>query len=99
MNVVHVILTGGVGSRLWPLSRKKSPKQYLDLFKGKSLFEMTVQRNQKIANSVVIVGNKDNTHLSHKAMQNCGLLYTNSVEATPRNSSAAITFVAFACQH
>lgn len=98
MNVVHVILTGGVGSRLWPLSRKQYPKQYLDLFNGKSLFEMTVQRNQKIADNVVIVGNKDNTHLSHTAMQNCSLPYTNIVEATPRNTAAAIAFAAFAVQ-
>ena len=43
--ITHVILTGGIGSRLWPLSRKSQPKQYLDLFGGKSLFEMTVERN------------------------------------------------------
>ena len=98
MKVVHVLLTGGVGSRLWPLSRKQSPKQYLNLFGGKSLFEMTVQRNQKIAEQVVVVGNKDNTHLSHKAMINCGLPYKNIVEATPRNTAAAIAFAAFAVQ-
>lgn len=96
MGIVHVLLTGGVGSRLWPLSRKHSPKQYLDLFGGKSLFEMTVQRNQGIADQVVIVGNKDNTHLSYKAMVNCGLPYINIVEATPRNTAAAIAFAAFA---
>ncbi|WP_159634788.1 mannose-1-phosphate guanylyltransferase [Sphingobacterium composti Ten et al. 2007 non Yoo et al. 2007] len=98
MSIIHVLLTGGVGSRLWPLSRKQSPKQYLDLFKGKSLFEMTVQRNQTIANKVVIVGNKDNTHLSHKAMVNCGLPYLNIVEATPRNTAAAIAFAALALE-
>ena len=70
MSVVHVLLTGGVGSRLWPLSRKQSPKQYLDLFEGRSLFEMTVQRNQCLADKVVIVGSRDNTHLSLKAMVN-----------------------------
>lgn len=96
MSIIHVLLTGGVGSRLWPLSRKQSPKQYLDLFNGKSLFEMTVQRNQTIANQVVIVGNKDNTHLSHQAMVNCGLPYLNIVEATPRNTAAAIAFAALA---
>lgn len=96
MSIVHVLLTGGVGSRLWPLSRKQSPKQYLGLFDGKSLFEMTVQRNQRVADKVVIVGNKDNTHLSHKAMMNCGLPYLNIVEATPRNTAAAIAFAAFA---
>lgn len=98
MSIIHVLLTGGVGSRLWPLSRKQSPKQYLDLFKGKSLFEMTVQRNQTVANKVVIVGNKDNTHLSHKAMVNCGLPYLNIVEATPRNTAAAIAFAALALE-
>ena len=45
--IKHVILTGGVGSRLRPLSRKSQPKQYLDIFDGKSLFEMTVDRNRK----------------------------------------------------
>lgn len=96
MSIVHVLLTGGVGSRLWPLSRKQSPKQYLDLFGGKSLFEMTVQRNQCIADKVVIVGNKDNKHLSDRAMVNCGLPYKSIVEATPRNTAAAIAFAAFA---
>jgi hypothetical protein len=32
ISITHVILTGGVGSRLWPLSRKSQPKQYLDIF-------------------------------------------------------------------
>lgn len=94
-NIVHVLLSGGIGSRLWPLSRKHSPKQYLGLFDGQSLFEMTVQRNQQVAEQVVVVGNKDNTHLSHKAMVSCGLPYKNIVEATPRNTAAAIAFAAF----
>src|SRR5690606_6773710 len=98
MKIVHVLLTGGIGSRLWPLSRKHSPKQYLNLIDGQSLFELTVQRNQSIADQIVVVGNKDNTHLSHKAMINCGLPYKNIVEATPRNTAAAIAFAAFAVQ-
>lgn len=94
-SIVHVLLSGGIGSRLWPLSRKHSPKQYLGLFDGQSLFEMTVQRNQQIADQIIVVGNKDNTHLSHKAMVACGLPYKNIVEATPRNTAAAIAFAAF----
>lgn len=96
MSIIHVVLTGGVGSRLWPLSRKQYPKQYLNLFAGQSLFEMTVQRNKLVADQVIVVGNKDNTHLSHKAMITCGLPYQNIVEATPRNTAAAIAFSAFA---
>ena len=94
MSIVHVLLTGGIGSRLWPLSRKHSPKQYLSLFEGKSLFELTIERNTNLAEEIVIVGNKENSHLSEDAMKNCDLPYRKIVEATPRNTAAAIAFAA-----
>ena len=93
--ITHVVLTGGVGSRLWPLSRKSQPKQYLDLFDSKSLFEMTVERNAKIADKTVIVGNVDNHHLSCKVMDKFNISHSYIVEATPRNTAAAIAFAAF----
>lgn len=95
-SITHVILTGGVGSRLWPLSRKSQPKQYLEIFEGKSLFEMTVDRNSHLANKVMVVGNVDNHHLSGKVMDKSKTSYLNIVEATPRNTAAAIAFAAFA---
>lgn len=94
--ITHVILTGGVGSRLWPLSRKSLPKQYLEIFENKSLFEMTVDRNSHLANKVMVVGNVDNHHLSSKVMDKTNTSYINIVEATPRNTAAAIAFAAFA---
>ncbi len=39
-----VIMAGGWGTRLWPLSRKRSPKQTIELAGGKSLFQMTLER-------------------------------------------------------
>jgi len=95
-SIIHVILTGGVGSRLWPLSRKSQPKQYLEIFENKSLFEMTVDRNSHLANKVMVVGNVDNHHLSGKVMDKTNTSYVNIVEATPRNTAAAIAFAAFA---
>jgi mannose-1-phosphate guanylyltransferase len=95
-SIIHVVLTGGVGSRLWPLSRKSQPKQYLEIFEGKSLFEMTVERNSHLANKVMVVGNVDNHHLSGKVMDKTKTSYLNIVEATPRNTAAAIAFAAFA---
>jgi mannose-1-phosphate guanylyltransferase len=94
--IIHVVLTGGVGSRLWPLSRKSQPKQYLEIFEGKSLFQMTVERNSHLADKVIVVGNIDNHHLSGKVMNKTQTSYTNIVEATPRNTAAAIAFAAFA---
>lgn len=97
-SITHVILTGGVGSRLWPLSRKSQPKQYLDLFEGKSLFEMTVDRNRTLVNQVMVVGNVDNCHLSKQVMEKSNTPYIDIVESTPRNTAAAIAFAALASQ-
>ena len=94
--ITHVILTGGVGSRLWPLSRKSRPKQYLPLFKGKSLFEMTAERNTTIADKIIVVGSKDNCHLSREILEKTNTQYVDIVEAVARNTAAAIAFAAFA---
>ena len=97
-SIIHVILTGGVGSRLWPLSRKSKPKQYLDIFDGKSLFEMTLDRNSTIADVVMVVGNIDNCHLSKAVLEKSNTEYIDIIESTPRNTAAAIAFAAFASQ-
>ena len=95
-SITQVILTGGIGSRLWPLSRKSQPKQYLDIFDGKSLFEMTVNRNRTIASKLIVVGNIDNCHLSKAVLKKSNKSYIDIVESTPRNTAAAIAFAAFA---
>jgi len=97
-NIVHVILSGGVGSRLWPLSRKSNPKQYLNLFKEGSLFGMTVLRNKVLCDKVMVVGNRDNYQLSKEVLDSQGVSYTDIVEATPRNTAAAIAFAAFTAE-
>lgn len=93
MKITNVILSGGVGSRLWPLSRKSKPKQYLPLFDGKSLFELTVERNKQVCDHVLVVGGKDNFELSRQFL--AGSSYEEIIEAAPRNTAAAIAFAAF----
>jgi len=97
MSTINVILSGGVGSRLWPLSRKSQPKQYLPLFEGETLFQKTVLRNRDFCNSVLVVGSKDNFHLSRRDLKSSGKAdYSEIIEACPRNTAAAIAFAAFA---
>lgn len=53
--MISLILSGGVGSRLWPLSRQKLPKQFSPLF-GKNLFHMTVERLNRMGEVQVCTG-------------------------------------------
>lgn len=46
--MIPVVLSGGSGTRLWPLSRTKLPKQFCDIF-GESLLSMTIHRLMRIA--------------------------------------------------
>jgi mannose-1-phosphate guanylyltransferase/mannose-6-phosphate isomerase len=57
-----VILCGGSGTRLWPLSRKNYPKQFLNLYSDKSLLQETFLRMKKTASAknIYFVTNKDN---------------------------------------
>lgn len=49
MNHLYVlVLCGGSGTRLWPVSREDTPKQFAKLFSGQSLFEMTLNRALKV---------------------------------------------------
>lgn len=94
--LIHVLLTGGVGSRLWPLSRKARPKQYADIFGGDTLFELTVKRNQPLTDELCVVGNVENDQLSKGSLNRLGVVTNHHIiEATPRNTAAAIAFAAF----
>lgn len=70
----------------------------MPIFGGKSLFEMTSDRNQPFANNVIVVGSRDNCHLSKEILEGCNVKYLDIVEAVPRNTAAAIAFAAFASQ-
>ena len=59
-----VILAGGSGKRLWPVSTSNYPKQFSIAFKGKSLFELTLQRAKSINSSEVSVS----CNISHKSL-------------------------------
>ena len=95
MSLIHVILSGGVGSRLWPLSRKSRPKQYIPLFDTKSLFQLCALRNRNLCDRQLVVGNIENYKLSRKDMETLGYGdYQSIIEARPRNTAAAIAFAA-----
>lgn len=96
MKTINVILSGGVGSRIWPLSRKSKPKQYLPIFGEETLFQKTTKRNSEFCDEVLVVGNCENYELSRKDLNAAGISkYSEIIEGCPRNTAAAIAFAAF----
>ena len=54
-----IILAGGIGKRLWPLSTESHPKQFIPIFKDLSLFDLTLQRiNNSIFKKPIVVTSK-----------------------------------------
>lgn len=64
MKITPVILSGGSGTRLWPASRKKFPKQFCD-FLDKSLQTMTLERLSKLGEALIVAG-QDHKVLTEK---------------------------------
>lgn len=96
MKIYNVILSGGVGSRLWPLSRKQHPKQFLKLFSGKSLFELTAERNMQLVDELIVVGNHDHIEWSKNILKDINIPKLFITETVARNTAAAIAFAALA---
>jgi mannose-1-phosphate guanylyltransferase/mannose-6-phosphate isomerase len=70
--IIHpVILAGGSGTRLWPLSREKSPKQFIPLIDGKSLFQETCLRftNAKLFAPITIITHEEHRFLVRDQLQ------------------------------
>ena len=54
-----LLLAGGRGDRLWPLSRKNYPKQFIQIKNNHSIFQETVARNMAFCDEFIIVTNKE----------------------------------------
>lgn len=62
--MINILLCGGSGTRLWPLSRTMLPKQFVRLFDGESLFQATLKRNAPLCSHSLIVSNTEQYFLA-----------------------------------
>jgi len=93
--IVPVILCGGSGTRLWPLSRKSFPKQFVPLIGDKSLLALTAIRVAKLNGSKVIaVGSDDHRFLIGQCMEEAGVTGSILLEPAPRNTAMAMAVAA-----
>lgn len=91
-----VILCGGSGTRLWPLSRSTYPKQFVDLGDGKTLFKETILRAQIVTNGGIplVVTSDLHRFYAQANLFECGQKATIIVEPIPRNTAPAIAAAA-----
>ena len=91
-----IIISGGSGTRLWPLSRKKYPKQFCDLIGNQSLYQTTVTRNQTMCKEFIVVTNKDHYFVAKdeiNKLDNCHSKFI--LEPVGRNTAPAIALACF----
>jgi mannose-1-phosphate guanylyltransferase / mannose-6-phosphate isomerase len=103
IQVTPVILCGGSGTRLWPLSRTGFPKQFLCLTGNESLFQQAAQRLAALGNDSiqvappVIVSGEDHRFLASEQLREVGIALGSAfLEPTGRNTAPALTLAALA---
>ncbi|QGZ60719.1 mannose-1-phosphate guanylyltransferase/mannose-6-phosphate isomerase [Paraburkholderia acidisoli] len=114
LTVQPVVLAGGSGTRLWPLSREHCPKQLIDLLDGESLLEATVRRiggvfassaqsDAAAAQTVrkaapIVVSSEDLRHLTADRLGRSSMAARFVFEPVARNTAPALTVAALAAQ-
>ncbi len=94
--IYPVILCGGAGVRLWPLSRESMPKQFLPLVGGRSTFAMTLERiaDAGLFARPLIVANAEHRYLVAEALRAADIEGEILLEPARRDSAAAIASAA-----
>lgn len=97
--MTNIILCGGNGTRLWPISRTLMPKQFNKLFNNKSLFQLTIQRNSLVCNKKLIVSNCEQYFLALDQLEELNDSKSTFVlEPVGRNTAPAIALACFALE-
>ena len=105
IHITPVILCGGSGTRLWPLSRAGFPKQFLSLTGNESLFQQAAQRlvavsadDIQVAKPLIVTGEEHRFLASEQLREVSIELRAALLEPVGRNTAPALTLAALAAQ-
>jgi len=105
IDIAPVIMAGGTGTRLWPLSRAGFPKQFLSLTGNSTLFQQSVARLNALSGAdcavrnPMIVGNEDHRFLILEQLREQGVeADAVLLEPSARNTAPALTLAALHAQ-
>lgn len=100
--ITPVILSGGSGTRLWPVSTDELPKQFLNLTGPLSMFQLTLERCQEssLFDLPIIVGGTKHATLAEQQIDEIGAsVQAHILEPCARNTAPAIALAALACRN
>ncbi len=94
--LIPIILSGGAGTRLWPVSRESHPKPFMRIGDGKSLLTQTHERALAVSGNTapLIVTNRNYYFLSHDEMADQEIKPNYLLEPSGRNTAPAIALAA-----
>jgi len=95
MRINILILAGGSGSRLWPLSRAMYPKQFLPLLNNRSMYELTLDRLKGLdIKNIITICNEDHRFYVAQQLKGSGIKGEIILEPEGRNTAPAIALAA-----
>ncbi len=95
--IFNVVLSGGSGTRLWPLSRKSNPKQFLRIFEKQSLLQHTITRNKELVDDFLLLTNKDQIKEADNQIKELSESFAKVIiEPVGRNTAPAIALASLA---
>jgi mannose-1-phosphate guanylyltransferase/mannose-6-phosphate isomerase len=99
-SIVPVILCGGSGSRLWPVSRQLLPKQFLPLVTGRTLLQDTALRAKEASAGAtpIVICNETHRFLVNDQLAEIGVAARIVLEPAGRSTAAAVAAAAIACE-
>ena len=94
-----IVLAGGAGNRLWPLSRKNYPKQFVNLKNGHSLFQETIVRNMPFCDEFWIFTSAAYRTIVEGQLQPIqGVMYRCFCEEEPHKTAPVLALAALLAQ-
>lgn len=93
-DLTTVVLSGGAGTRLWPVSREGHPKPFMRLSDGQTLIEKTYARAKSLGGSVITVTNRDYYFMSRDEQERVGCSGNFLLEPFGRNTAPAVALAA-----
>lgn len=90
--IIPIVMCGGAGTRLWPVSRDTMPKQFISLFGGASTFQraMKLLSDDEVFAPAIVITNVEYRFTVQEQLQACGASAQIVLEPVRRDSAAAV---------